>query len=208
MSTNKNIIETYKSRQIILEILEYRGYNIDNFKNFSLDEIGILYESDELDMLLENEDINKKVYIKYFVTKQLKSQNIYSIIEDIYHLENILNKNDDLIIIIKDEPNATLNELMKDIWLNENLYLSILNIKRLQFNILKHDLVPPHSILSEEEKNIFYKKFNIIDDSQLPEISFISPVSLVLGIRPGDIVKIERNSRTAIKSNFYRICKI
>ena len=72
MSTNKNIIETYKSRKIILEILEHRGYNIDNFKNFSLDEIGILYESDELDMLLENEDINK-VYIKYFINKQLKS---------------------------------------------------------------------------------------------------------------------------------------
>ena len=208
MTSNKSIIETYNSRQIILEILEHRGYNIDNFKNNSLDEVGILYDKDELDMLLENKDINKKVYVKYFINKQLKSQNIYPIIEDLYHLENILNKNDDLIIIIKDEPNDTLNELMKDIFLNENIYISILNIKRLQFNILKHELVPPHTILSEEEKELFYKKFNIIDNSRLPEISFLSPVSLVLGIRPGDIVKIERNSRTAIKSNFYRICKI
>jgi DNA-directed RNA polymerase subunit H (RpoH/RPB5) len=29
-----------------------------------------------------------------------------------------------------------------------------------------------------------------------------------LGIRPGDIVKIERSSRTAIQSDFYRVCKL
>ena len=84
----------------------------------------------------------------------------------------------------------------------------MLNIKRLQFNILKHTLVPKHTVLSLDEKEKFMKTYNILDKSQIPDISFFGPVSIVLGIRPGDVVKIERSSRTAIEADFYRVCKL
>lgn len=91
--------------------------------------------------------------------------------------------------------------------MQDSIYTSIINIKRLQFNILNHVLVPKHSILSKPEEIEFKRKFNILDNN-IPDISYFSPVSLVLGIRPNDIVKIERKSRTAIKADFYRICKL
>jgi hypothetical protein len=59
---------------------------------------------------------------------------------------------DDLMVIIKDEPNETMLENIKDIWVSENIYISLINIKRLQFNILKHVLVPKHTILTHSEK--------------------------------------------------------
>jgi DNA-directed RNA polymerase subunit H (RpoH/RPB5) len=99
-------------------------------------------------------------------------------------------------------------ENIKDIWVSENIYVSLVNIKRLQFNILKHTLVPKHTLLSLDEKEQFMKTYNIMDSSQIPDISFFSPVSIVLGIRPGDVVKIERSSRTAIEADFYRVCKL
>ena len=43
------------------------------------------------------------------------------------------------------------------------------------YNILKHDLVPPHRILSETEKTNIEKKYNITNDSQFPEISRFDP---------------------------------
>jgi len=92
--------------------------------------------------------------------------------------------------------------------MEENIYISLLNIQRVQFNILKHKLVPKHTVLSKENGDIIRKKFNIMSDSQFPDISYFSPVSLVMGFRPGDVIEIERNSRTSISSNFYRICKI
>jgi DNA-directed RNA polymerase subunit H (RpoH/RPB5) len=52
------------------------------------------------------------------------------------------------------------------------------------------------------------KKYNIFDKSQIPDISYFSPVSIVMGIRPDDVVKIERNSRTSISTEYYRICKL
>jgi DNA-directed RNA polymerase subunit H (RpoH/RPB5) len=209
MSTsNSHIISIYKSRTNILEILEERGFNISEYSNFSINEIGILYETNQLDMLLEDDNTKKKIYVKYYINKVIKPQNIYDIVEDLFHLETILQKTDDLMIIIKDEPNDTLLENITNIWMNDNIYVSLVNIKRLQFNILKHELVPKHTILSPEEADAMKKKYNILHNNQIPDISFFSPVSIVIGLRPDEIVKIERNSRTAIKSDFYRVCKI
>ena len=207
-NSNSFIISIYNSRKNLLEILEERGFNIENYSNFSITEIGILTENNQLDMLLENDSTKKKIYVKYYVNKLIKPQNIYDIVEDLFHLESILEKKDDLIVIIKDEPNDTMLENIKDIWVSENIYISLVNIKRLQFNILKHTLVPKHTILTANEKETFMKKYNILDKSQIPDISYFSPVSIVLGVRPDDVVKIERNSRTAIQADFYRICKL
>lgn len=206
--SNSTIISIYNSRKNLLEILEERGFSVANYSNFSITDVGILTENNQLDMLLENSTTNKKIYVKYYVTKLIKPQNIYDIVEDLFHLESILEKKDDLMIVIKDEPNDTLLENIKDIWTSDKIYISLVNIKRLQFNILKHNLVPKHTILTDDEKELFMKKYNILDNSQIPDISYFSPVSIVIGLRPNDVVKIERASRTSITSDFYRICKI
>lgn len=206
--SNSTIISIYNSRKNLLEILEERGFSIENYSNFSITDVGILTENNQLDMLLENASTKQKIYVKYYVTKLIKPQNIYDIVEDLFHLESILEKKDDLMIIIKDEPNDTLLENIKDIWVTDKIYISLVNIKRLQFNILKHILVPKHTILNENETELFMKKYNILDNTQIPDISYFSPVAIVIGLRPNNIVKIERSSRTSIKSDFYRICKI
>jgi DNA-directed RNA polymerase subunit H (RpoH/RPB5) len=207
-NSNSFIISIYNSRKILLEILQERGFNITKYSNFGITEIGILLDNNQLDMLLENDNTKKKIYVKFYINKLIKPQNIYDIVEDLFHIETILEKKDDLMIIIKDEPNDTMMENIKDIWVSENIYVSLLNIRRLQFNILKHSLVPKHTLLSLDEKEAFMKKYNVMDKSQIPDISFFGPVSIVLGIRPDDVVKIERSSRTAIQSEFYRICKL
>ena len=207
-TTNSHIVNIYKSRKNLLEILDERGFSTINYTNLSISEISILAESEQLDMLLDNEINKKKIYVKYYINKVLKPQNVYDIVEDLFHLENLLSKKDDLMIITKDEPNETLIQTIKDIWMSENIYIAVVNIKRLQFNILKHDLVPKHSILNEEEEDKFKKKYNILNNSQIPDISFFSPVSIVMGFRPDDIIKIIRKSRVAINTEFYRVCKI
>jgi DNA-directed RNA polymerase subunit H (RpoH/RPB5) len=198
----------YNSRKYLLEILEEQGYNVTDYKDFSIHEIHAMVSSKQLDLLIDRENPTKKVYIKYHLAKTLRQNNIYEYIEDLFNLENILSKNDDLIIIIKDEPNETLTRFLRDVWEKEGIYIRIFNIKRLQFNILKHILVPRHIILSDEEVKDFKKKFNLKDviGTSIPDISRFSPVGLAIGIRPGEICKIERNSKTALNALYYRIC--
>jgi DNA-directed RNA polymerase subunit H (RpoH/RPB5) len=67
-------------------------------------------------------------------------------------------------------------------------------------------LVPPHRVLNESELILIRNKYNIMDDSQFPEISRFDPVAQAIGIRPGQVCEITRPSKTAISALYYRIC--
>jgi DNA-directed RNA polymerase subunit H (RpoH/RPB5) len=201
---SSEIQKIFKSRQVILDLLYKQGYDTGKYTGSSITEVSSMYITKQMDMLLEKTD--KKTYVKYHLDKTLRPTNLYDYIEDLINLDNILNKTDDLVIIIKDEPNDSLKKTLANFWQQDGVFINVINIKRLQFNILNHELVPPHRVLSAEEADAVKKQYNIMDDSQIPDISRFSPVSQVIGIRPGQLCEIIRPSKTAIKSKFYRIC--
>ena len=205
MAQSGHIVQIFKSRENILQLLKKQGYNIDNYSGVSINEVHSMFQEKQMDMLVESDE-GKKAYIKYHLAKRLTAPNIYEYIEDLFNLEAILKKSDDLIIIIKDEPNDSLIKILKNIWEREKVFITVFNIERLQFNILNHILVPEHIVLKDSEMESVKNKYHITDDKQIPDISRFSPVALALGIRPGQMCKIIRPSRTAINSNFYRIC--
>ena len=191
-----------------MDILTRRGYDTAEYTNFNINEIHALVVNKQLDILLNynKDNIDKKIYIKYYLDKTIRPSNIHDFIDDIFNIEQILTKKDDLFIIIKDEPNDTLLKLQTSIYAHEKIFVNIINIDRLQFNILDHILVPKHRILTTEEANQIKKKYNITDNNMFPEISRFDPVSQVMGIRPTELFEIERSSKTAITNKFYRIC--
>ena len=199
--------EIYNSRNNLLKQLKSQNYDVSDYENINMMEIGIMARAELLDMVLENKDENKKCYVKYFIGKSLRHMHINEYIEDLFVEQLILDKEtDDLIIIVKDEPNDTLIRALKDIWEQNKYYIRVISRKRLQFNILEHNYVPEHIIISEEEKQQLFIEKNISTPKELPEISRFDPVALTIGIKPGQVCKITRNSRTAIDSIYYRIC--
>jgi len=204
MEESTHIKQIYNSRVNLLDMLEEQDFDTSNYKGEHIQEVNLMNINEQLDMLIEKED--KKLYIKYHLNKTIRPATINEFIEDLFMIEEILEKKDDLIIVTRDNVNDTLIKLLKKIWSNDGIFIRIINIKALQFNILKHDLVPKHSILNEEETLEFKKKYNITSIRQIPDISRFSPVSLIIGIRPNEICKIERYSPTTIHSLFYRVC--
>ncbi len=73
-----------------------------------------------------------------------------------------------------------------------------------EVDITKHDLVPKHIILNENERNELLKKYGIAL-KQLPRISVSDPVIKILNGNPGDIIKIIRKSGIAGESIYYRV---
>ena len=207
MSENHNIIAVYKSRNNLLDILETRGYDVTSYKGFSISEIHTLVTQNLLDMVVTNSTTNKQVYIKYYnLEKTIRPSNVHELIESLFSVEEILKPNDELLIIVKDEPNETIQKLQRSVFEHDNIFVNIINIERLQFNILNHILVPNHRVLTEEESDDIKKEYNIKNDKDLPSVSRFDPVSQVLGIRPGELFEITRSSKTAINTKFYRIC--
>ena len=212
MAQSSHINEIFKSRKHIVNFLKRQGFNVADYESFSIHEVNAMYQAKQMDMLFKKDDASKKTYVKYHtgkgihLEKSIRPVSIYEYIEDLFTLEEILTKPDDLIIIINDEPNETIEKTLRHIWEQDGIFVIVINIKRLQYNIMKHQLVPPHFVLSLEEKNEIKQRYNILDDTQLPDISRFSPVSQVIGIRPGDFCRVYRPSKTAIKAEFYRIC--
>lgn len=212
MAQSNHIQSIYNSRKNILEHMSYQSFNVEDYSNFSINEVYTMYQNKQLDMLLERNAIpereisKKKVYIKYHLAKTLRPQNIYDYVEDLFNIEQVLSKDDDLIIVVRDEPNETIIKTLQQIWFSDKQFVIIWNIKYLQFNVLNHILVPKHVILSNTENKEFRKKYNVNSDKELPDISRFSSVAMAIGIRPGQICKIIRPSKTSINTNFYRIC--
>jgi len=73
-----------------------------------------------------------------------------------------------------------------------------------QLDIMKHNLVPTHEIISEKEQKEIMDKYNITPD-QLPKILNTDPVSIFIGAQPGQIIKITRESHTAKEAVAYRL---
>jgi DNA-directed RNA polymerase subunit H (RpoH/RPB5) len=209
---NTNIIlSIYKSRNTILEFMKEQNYDTTDYEDFSINEIDAMYVNSQLDLLLSHENEKKKVYIKYYfslkqTTKQIRPANLDNIIEDLYYIDNVLNKNDTLIIIIDEEPNDTIIKRMKYLYETDGIFVVIHNIKRLQFNIFEHSLIPKVKILTGNEVDEIKTKLNLKSLSQLPEISRFDPLALAMNMRPKQVAKFVRSSPTALNSTYYRIC--
>ena len=204
--SSDTISSVFKSRQNLLKLLYEQSYNIKDYEEFSVNEVHIMYKNNQLDMLMSKPDDKNKVYVKYHLAKTLRRENINDYIDDLYNLEQVLTKGDTLMIVIKQEPHEPLLAILNQIWEQEGIFIIIYNLERLQFNILEHSYVPKHIILNDEEITTFKKTYNITDNKQLPEISRYDPVAIAIGMRPGQICKIVRPSKTAITTNYYRIC--
>ena len=214
-SQNSNVLisNIFNSRNTILELMEKQGYNINDYANFSINEVNSMKQNNQLDMLLETDDKNvttenpkKKIYIRYYLTVRPVAKNIQEMLDDLFVLTETLKKTDTLFIIIKDDPNETLINEIKHIWESDGIFIVVESIKRLQFNILKHSLVPEHRVLLESETIEIMRKYNITDKIQFPDISRFDPVARAIGLRPGQVCHIIRPSKTAIEANYYRAC--
>jgi DNA-directed RNA polymerase subunit H (RpoH/RPB5) len=102
--------------------------------------------------------------------------------------------------------NETIINELKHFRVQDGMFIIVENITRLQFNILNHTLVPPHEIINDKEVDEIMKKYNIKNKIEFPEISRFDPVARVIGLRPGDVCKIIRPSKTSITTNYYRVC--
>ena len=243
-NASKTISRLYTARKTLLELLSTRGYDVEGYVNFGVNEVNAMYTHKQLDMLVEikgepkskgskskgergnkdkdkdDEKENKKTYIKFHLEKTLSVSHINDLIEDLYVLgvggdiggtglsananDTVLTDKDTLIIITKQEI-KTMNQVSNQLFL-QGRFIVLLSLDRLQFNILNHQYVPRHTILSNDEVGEMMKKYNVMEKSQLPDISRYDPVALAIGMRPGEVCSIDRPSKSAISSLYYRVC--
>jgi len=207
-ANSQTISKIFSSRKIILDLAKNRGFNVEEYEQFTINEIQILKENKQLDMLIEKveDGETKKIYYKYHLGTKLRGPHVQDYIEDLYQIEEILSLNDDLVIVTKDNPNIALKNLLRMEFTQNKYYVNVYNYHNYLYNILNNDLVPEHIIISDEKKKQTAKEYNIVTESQWPEISRFDPAAVAIGLRPGQVTKIMRKSPTALETIYYRLC--
>jgi DNA-directed RNA polymerase subunit H (RpoH/RPB5) len=79
--------------------------------------------------------------------------------------------------------------------------------KKKKIDVLLHELVPKHYLLTKEETKELLEKFKITV-TDLPQMFEKDPVAIAIGAKEGDVVKIVRQSETTVESiDYYRFVK-
>jgi len=209
----------YRSREVILDMLSDRGYNTDEYANYSSEEIDILYktnikspvtEINSLDIKVKNAMGNTLV-IKYMLTAPIRTGPIKN------NLEEMIDKGgyksgDTIIIVIRNklknpEILETQFETIYETKETKDIFCQLFDIDKLMYNVTKHTMVPTHEVLSADEKADLLKKYNLVSDNQLPLIMKTDPVAKYHGLTTGQVCRIIRSSETHGVYKSYRLCQ-
>jgi DNA-directed RNA polymerase subunit H len=208
-----------KSRTILLEMLEERGYDVKHYQNFTVDEINIKFnqfhkdkgsslpECGALDLLLEKEGL-PKTYVKYRLDRYRANKPILKLIDRIYsEEEGLLKTGDTLILIVIENINQMVNleKSLADLYDEYGYFVQVFNLDILQNNITKLNIVPKHRLLSKTEIKKLLEKYNAKPED-LPTIKRLDPIAKYYAMRPGDICEILRKTETSGIGYYYRHC--
>jgi DNA-directed RNA polymerase subunit H len=71
------------------------------------------------------------------------------------------------------------------------------------FDVFQHQLIPLHEIVDEKGKEELKDKYHA-EPYQFPWIKSTDPIAIMIGAKPGNVIRIIQKSETAGKYNTYR----
>jgi len=192
------------------DMLRERGDNIDEFEEHEREIDRDEFTSDN--KIIEFHTSNTTII--FAMTKKLR-KNILDELK-MYHdditkfVEKYNNKKNIILIFNNDIISAPiLQQLSKyDKMLQKNNgILQYFYCKQLLFNPTNHEYVPKHTkITSQDDINLILEKYLVKSKLQLPYILNSDIIAKWLGLKQGDIVKIDRYNPNSGVYYYYRCC--
>lgn len=204
-----------KSRETILDMLDLRGFDLEKYKNTTIDELNIMLNNSKekstellpLDIVCYTKDSPKKTCIVKYLMNKIRVDRLKSIISEI-HGAHDLKDNDTIIFIIGGVKVPNINQYYSELnYYETNLFIQIFSIDNLLVNISKHVIVPKLRILNNEEKLKVKEEYNIEKMTQFPLILKTDPQAKFYGVKNNDLCEIIRKSETSGTYKSYRYCE-
>ena len=164
----------------------------------------------ELESEVETEGVLPKCRVEYaFSIKNRINSFLKKLIEDEDGNVSIDPDETSVIVITLDPIGESFNKAALSAWNTNKLRISFFDANTIVNNPLDHVLVPKHELFPYSKHAEFMKANYISSKNTLPIIKFHEDIiARILGLVPGDIVKITRPSPQAGLCETYRICTI
>jgi DNA-directed RNA polymerase subunit H (RpoH/RPB5) len=193
----------------VKEMLIDRNDNIDNLTTINTDDLNnpiVLYSENTCIIIALTSNAKKSIIDQLKQNKKTKDTD-----EEVDVFKEFVDTYNKYInyIVIFDELTSADNKLLInfDKTLNKiDGLLSFFLYSDLHYNPTRHHLVDKHTKLTREEGKTLMTQYNIKSKLALPIILKSDPISRWLGIRPGDIVRIDRYNLNSGLTHYYRSC--
>ena len=207
----------YRSRQTLLKILAGRGYITKAYEKFGPIEIAAMAApassstgpgAFRMDLERNVTEGIRKCRVVYSINR-IKNRLASFLLEQMgEETEDVLNPADTELVVILMEPIAeSFHAAALNAYNTKKLRVSFFQAHTIVNNPIDHVLQPKFEFLPSSEHAEFQKTNNIKDLKHLPLIKFHEDmIARVMGLLPGDIVKITRPSPSAGEYISYRIC--
>ena len=124
------ISKVFKSRGVICEMLESRGYDIEPYRNFSVNELEAMLKGNEkkttatlsaMDMKVVNK-FGSNLYVKYLLNTKLRPANMNTLIDEM--IQTFLKSGDEVVFVLKDKVTNmdSFNSLLDSILNTNNIF--------------------------------------------------------------------------------------
>ena len=184
--------EMYSAYLTIIEMLKDRGYNVpDHYNDIDFVLFKELYNNDKLDIYLETNI--KSIFVKLLFISKIRASKLEFYIKEITKRFNP----SVIVFVLPFAPTASISGVVTK-YPNIQLFHS----KQLIINITKHEFVPPHIKISDDEKDILIKKYSL---NSFPIINLDDPVVQYYNFQKGDILRIIRSNLNSGYSEYYRL---
>lgn len=208
--------EQYQARKIVTRMLLDRGYQnnqeLFDLYNLQFENIKTHTDLNKFNLELTNEK-GTKISLVSFVVGELKFKKDDLIA--LYNYANNLIKEKQVsvaIIVVLQKVSSVMENLKNE--LNKQ-YKSVDNhshyirgelwtVSSLQYNPLDSNYVPKYDLLEYDEVVKLLQAYNCNNINQLPRMLSNDRIAQHLGLRPGDVVKIEDTSETTGLTLKYR----
>lgn len=188
--------DTYRVRKTCIEMLSDRHYNTSNL------EIDISYNDflkiENVDLMVKhNQREDDIIYVKIYDDRtSVGIPEINKMIEDIQKEHGV---DINIIIVVRNPKVINLGRLKYQ-------KAEIFKMSELIINITKHQYVPKHEPLTDEEQSLYIIENTNIDIYKLPKIMVASdPVAKYFNLKEGQLCRIYRDNPNTGKAIVYRI---
>lgn len=195
-----------RSRPFILQMLERRGYNTDNYQQYSEHEIRTMFRTNQCDIVVKHRDSNSKTFVFYQIYQRLRNTTFRSFLEDMKE-ENNIQPDHMIIVLLKEKINPSLQKVAEDFYAETECFVQLFWIKNLMFDVTNHIKVPKHNLMTEDEFQTEVAEKYQVSKSDLQLILRNDPQAKYLGMKPGQVCRITRPSETNGTYLNYRVCR-
>lgn len=208
----------FRSRQTILQILKAKGYDTSPYERFGPFEVELMAagkqeKSLRMDLsreVPEGSGVPAYCRVEYAIpkVKNRLAGFLNGLLEDPETGDPLIDPaTTEVFVVTLESIGATFTTAALKQWSANKLRIAFFDAHTLVSNPLEHILVPKHEQVPQSEHADLLKRLNCVSKTNLPQIKFHEDIiGRILGLVPGDIVKITRPSPQAGSYVLYRLC--